>query len=168
MTNDNDLIRRGDAMEICESHGAAGEVIGDEIAAIPAVAASQPADPVTNADRCQQWHREDSAYGVLIYSLKQDGWRKGEPRMVNDVTIKIENANGSENDLDQIAARILAAIAAQPDPRDAQIAALVDAAVKMAEGIVVECNFDDVHSPDFGRRYLELRAAIASAKGGAA
>lgn len=27
--------------------------------------------------------------GSMVYSLKQDGWNKGEPRMVNDVWIGV-------------------------------------------------------------------------------
>jgi hypothetical protein len=27
--------------------------------------------------------------GSLVYNLKQDGWRQGEPRMVNDVWIAV-------------------------------------------------------------------------------
>ncbi len=29
------------------------------------------------------------ADGSLVYSLKQDGWDNGEPRMVNDVCVRI-------------------------------------------------------------------------------
>lgn len=49
MTNDNDLIRRGDAIEACRGLDPEGD-----IAAIPAVAASQPADPVINAGSRQR------------------------------------------------------------------------------------------------------------------
>ena len=62
-----------------------------------------------------EWNMDESEYGTLIYSLKQDGWRKGEPIMVNDVTIRIENANRSSHDLGPIAARILAALEPAPD-----------------------------------------------------
>ena len=61
-------------------------------------------------------------------------------------------------------ARITAAIEPAPDPRDAVIAQLVGAAEEMAAGVIVECDFDGDHSPDFGRRYVELRAALAAAK----
>ena len=62
-----------------------------------------------------EWNMDESEYGTLIYSLKEDGWRKGEPIMVNDVTIRIENANGSSHDLGPIAARILSALEPAPD-----------------------------------------------------
>ena len=61
-------------------------------------------------------------------------------------------------------ARIMAAIEPAPDPRDEVIAQLVGAAEEMAAGVIVECDFDGDHSPDFGRRYVELRAALAAAK----
>ena len=63
-------------------------------------------------------------------------------------------------------ARIMAAIEPAPDPRDEVIAQLVGAAEEMAVGVIVECDFDGDHSPDFGRRYVELRAALAAAKAG--
>lgn len=46
---------------------------------------------------------------VLLYTLKQDGWRKGEPVMVNDMTARLENANGSNNNLGKCAYRFIAA-----------------------------------------------------------
>jgi len=53
MTNDNDLIRRGAAMTILSNGSQTwGEAVA-AIAALPAVAASQPADPVINAGSCQ-------------------------------------------------------------------------------------------------------------------
>lgn len=57
-----------------------------------------------------EWHRDDNESSILLYTLKQDGWRRGEPLMVNDLTIRIENANGSQNDLRVVAADILKAL----------------------------------------------------------
>lgn len=61
-----------------------------------------------------EWNRSDNEGSILLYTLKQDGWRKGEPIMVNDLTIRIENANGSSNDLTAIAENILAALTPSP------------------------------------------------------
>ena len=79
-----------------------------------------------------EWNMDESEYGTLIYSLKQEGWRKGEPIMVNDVTIRIENANGSSHDLGPIAARILAALEPAPDARQEGWRAGVEAAKSIA------------------------------------
>ena len=96
----------------------------------PRAAAMLRACKTGDAPYQREWNMDESEYGTLIYSLKQDGWRKGEPIMVNDVTIRIENANGSSHDLGPIAARILAALeparvisprpeeTAHPVPRD--------------------------------------------------
>jgi hypothetical protein len=78
-----------------------------------------------------EWNMDESEYGTLIYSLKQDGWRKGEPIMVNDVTIRIENANGSSHDLGPIAARILAAL--NPAPDNSEWNAAIEAAANVAQ-----------------------------------
>lgn len=67
-------------------------------------------------------HRHDGDTSILLYTLKQDGWRKGQPVMVNDVMIRIENANGSQNDLGAIAERIRADLAA---PAPAEVEGLV-------------------------------------------
>lgn len=59
-----------------------------------------------------EWHRAGEEC-ILLYTLKQDGWRRGEPMMVNDITIRIENANGSSNDLATIADVVLSALTEQ-------------------------------------------------------
>jgi hypothetical protein len=63
------------------------------------------------------WHRSDNAGSILLYTLKQDGWRKGEPVMVNDIMIRIENANGSTNDLAALSDAILSALTPASDGR---------------------------------------------------
>lgn len=64
-----------------------------------------------------KWHCFENEYSILLYTLKQDGWRRGEPVMVNDLTIRIENANGSTDDLGPIADKLLAALTpASADP----------------------------------------------------
>jgi len=54
-----------------------------------------------------EWFRQDGDGVVLLYTLKQNGWHRGEPVMVNDVMIRIENAPGSSNDLGALADGIL-------------------------------------------------------------
>jgi len=61
MTNDNDLIRRGDALDAYTDWTLEPEEAIAKLRAIPAVVASQPADPVTNADRRQRVTRETLA-----------------------------------------------------------------------------------------------------------
>lgn len=48
------------------------------------------------------WHRADSAGQVLLYTLRQDGWRKGEPIMVNDIEVRIQASNGAVVDLEAV------------------------------------------------------------------
>ena len=62
----------------------------------------------------QEWHRIDGPGSILLYTLMQDGWRKGEPVMVNDVMVRIEAANGSETPIEQIAERILSTLSNPP------------------------------------------------------
>lgn len=57
-----------------------------------------------------EWHRADGDKSILLYTLRQDGWRKGEAVMVNDVTVRIEAANGSESPIEPIASAILSAL----------------------------------------------------------
>jgi hypothetical protein len=59
-------------------------------------------------------------------------------------------------------AELLAAAMQLPEVR-----ALVEAASKMAEGIIVECNFQNDHSQSYFSRYMNMRAALAPfTKGG--
>lgn len=61
------------------------------------------------------WHRSDNEYGgVMLYTLREDGWRKGQPVMVNDVTIRIERAHGSEADVEAIVRRVGSALVDVP------------------------------------------------------
>lgn len=67
-----------------------------------------------------EWLRE----GSLIYSLMQDGWRKGQPVMVNDVMIRVEVANRSTTDIEPIIQTIMSALAAAPvAPADSGLSA---------------------------------------------
>jgi len=81
MTNENDLIRRGDAHDAVRNTVSMSDAL-DAIATITAVAASQPADPVIKADSCQRvtvkplvWEHEHmegwvfARGGVLQYAI---------------------------------------------------------------------------------------------------
>jgi hypothetical protein len=65
-------------------------------------------------DVAEGWHVASNSGSVLIYCLKQDGWRKGEPVMVNDIMIRVENANRSSNDLQPIVDAIRRVLPAAP------------------------------------------------------
>lgn len=58
-----------------------------------------------------EWHRVDrSADSVLLYTLREEGWRRGEPVMVNDVMINIDRGSGSSTDIEPIVQRIRSAL----------------------------------------------------------
>lgn len=124
-----------------------------------------------------EWHRADSDRSILLYTLKQDGWRKGEPMMVNDLTVRIENATGSDHDLVPIADAILAALASRhqepvnepgewPDVDEiAQIIRTVDGghmqgAGQLAERIVVHLNLRAASIPKVEPRASTVFQAI--------
>lgn len=65
-------------------------------------------------DVAKGWHVASNSGSVLVYCLKQDGWRKGEPVMVNDIMIRVENANRSSNELQPIVDAIMRALPAAP------------------------------------------------------
>lgn len=67
-----------------------------------------------------EWHRADGVESILLYTLVQDGWRKGDPVMVNDIMVRIEAANGSETPIEPIANRILSALS-QPHPANERV-----------------------------------------------
>ncbi|MCZ7501980.1 hypothetical protein [Agrobacterium sp. ST15.13.015] len=77
-------------------------------------AAATPALSAQVQDVAEGWHVASNSSSVLIYSLKQDGWRKGEPVMVNDIMIRVENANRSSNELQPIVDAIMRALPAAP------------------------------------------------------
>lgn len=58
------------------------------------------------AEVLEEWHREDYGNSTLLYTLKQTGWRKGAPVLVNDKTIRIE----FDGDRGPIAACVLSAL----------------------------------------------------------
>lgn len=72
-------------------------------------ATHQPA-PQPVAVKPLEWHRADGSMSTLLYTLRQDGWRKGEPVMVNDVMVRIEKSPKSETDLEPIIASILSTL----------------------------------------------------------
>nr|WP_313665535.1 hypothetical protein [Brucella intermedia] len=49
------------------------------------------------------WSMDVGERSILLYSTRQDGWRKGQPVLVNDVTIRIERGRGSSADIEAVA-----------------------------------------------------------------
>lgn len=139
MTNENDLIRRGDALNICTRFPYL-EVIADAITALPAGATSQPANPVVKADSCQRTDVEEIFMSAVWGALKADANDLHKQRRILEA--------------------FRCAIDTQPDPRDAVIARLVEAAEKAA-AFIENLGFSENTVPT-------LHAAIAAAKGGAA
>ncbi len=159
--SDNDLIRRGDALELFDAPFLGG--VEDMIRALPAIAASQPADParvtvkplIWDADENGNYHAQSIRGCEAVYR-----WIK--PQVIDDDRVTYQ-AWGIEAEFDtpeaaqaaieaEIASEILAAIDVQPNPRDAQIAALVEA--------VEQYLAHDTYS------LAPMRAAIAAVKGG--
>jgi hypothetical protein len=100
--SDDDLIRRGDAFDTVKAN------IENGFTSALASIAALPAQGVP-----KDWHMVEGSLGsILLYTLRQDGWSRGQPLMVNDVMIRIESANGSQTDVAPIANSILAALAA--------------------------------------------------------
>ncbi len=56
------------------------------------------------------WSMDVGERSILLYASRQDGWRKGQPVLVNDVTIRIERGRGSSTDIQAVATDILRAI----------------------------------------------------------
>lgn len=70
----------------------------------------KPASPsVAEAD----WHRDDNDLGTLLYKLRPEVTRRGKGVMVNDITVRIERANGSETDIEPIVSLIHSTLAAR-------------------------------------------------------
>lgn len=84
------------------------------------------------------WHRE----GGLIYSLMQDGWRKGQPVMVNDVMIRVEACNRSETDIEPIVQTILAALRPQPSGETREAVARLEAELAHPCRVGSKCSVD--------------------------
>jgi len=156
------------------------------------VAASQHADPVTNADSRQRVVVKPDAAEILAKEMQAivavDRWKGRDLSAAPPEKWHHLRAETRKFWIDT-AARILAAINVQPDPRDAQIAALVDALdacianiehADMSDGVC--CCGDNMdghsnpmscgHAPvDMGEHYAHLaivkaRAALAAVKGG--
>jgi hypothetical protein len=67
------------------------------------------AHEITSED--PEWNVIYGDYGdALIYTLREDGFRKGKPVMVNDVMIRVEPANKSKTDIAPIVDKVVAAL----------------------------------------------------------
>jgi hypothetical protein len=171
MTNSDDLIRRGDAL------AASPYISQKRINAIPAVAASQTADPAVNAD-CRQrvtvkplvWEESNGCHNAITgllgsYSVVDGQWFDGEKWIEcvdNDAAIAAADAHNE--------AAIRSTIDMRPDPRDAQTdAALVEAAER-AERDLTDALKPDIPVVELLRlmsgAVLDLRAALAAVNGG--
>ena len=83
-------------------------------AAIRALSSHPQADKPSDDGAQGEWHRENGERSILLYTLRQDGWRKGQPVLVNDVTVRIELCSGSSTDISRIADTILATLPTPP------------------------------------------------------
>jgi len=159
MTNDNDLIRRGDALNIYTDWTLGPEEAIAKLRALPAVAASHPADPVINADRCQRVTVKPPYNDRIISDGFPAGWyiqdrldtneallcRKSDFAFGGSVCICLRpRAMDTDEWMGQ--ARMIAAgfeaqntaIDVQPDPRDAQIAAAMREGMRIAMTTPIE------------------------------
>lgn len=74
----------------------------------------------TSPLQSEQWHRANSDNSVLFYTLRQDGWNKGQPSMVNDIQVHVSLNNGSKHDLNSVADTLFASLPAAPTPEEGQ------------------------------------------------
>lgn len=83
-----------------------------------AISKLKPDYRVISAEPAQgeQWQRANSDNSVLFYTLRQDGWNKGQPSMVNDIQVHVSLNNGSKHDLNSVADTLFASLPAAPTP----------------------------------------------------
>jgi hypothetical protein len=109
-------------MDWVDDHAVKPAEISEMIGARAAIASkTNNVAPVAPSDDGVQgeWHRENDDRSVLLYTLRQNGWRKGKPVLVNDVTLRIERCPGSSADISHIADAIVAAL---PTPPSSEVA----------------------------------------------
>ena len=165
MTHDNDLIRRGDALALVGEWESMWNETAKAVLKLPAVAASQPADSVINADSCQRVTVKPLVWDGLVcvteYKYCLSYWEKEDEFVDSYTTMRrhptLEAAKAAAQA--DYATRILAALDVQPDTRDEVIARLVEAAKALemwdaARGYPVPYRVRD-----------PLRAALAAVKG---
>lgn len=80
----------------------------------PATTPATREDGASGADgeREADWKVSFSSDGgsALIYSLRQDGWRHGQPLMVNDIEVRVSASAKSESDINPVVQAILSAL----------------------------------------------------------
>jgi len=137
------------------------------------------------------WSMDVGERSILLYSSRQDGWRKGQPVLVNDVTIRIERGRGSSTDIEAVAAHILRAISGShptikielkrtasetPVPSHGGPAVAVTWELRL-NGVVIQQSYDRYRWSDrekaglkapagMQKRLLDLQAAIDGASSG--
>lgn len=193
MTNPNDTVSRRAVLVELTKHAKGSTVIGGQtfrtiqlgeaataVMAIPAVAASQPADPVTNADSRQrvvvnegpQPRGTKTCKGCLHF--KSEYWREpsgdgetfdsGTSADCTKANRSISTYLGDEPHVPEWCP--VAAIDVHPDLRDAQIAALVEA-LALAANRLQRCAVDyDTGSREFIETSEWAKEARAAVKGG--
>lgn len=80
------------------------------------ILSSIPSAPAPSSLAGGEWNREDHGNSTLLYTLKERGWRKGEPIMVNDKTVRIE----FDGDREPVIAAILAALSPEAPALDGE------------------------------------------------
>lgn len=137
------------------------------------------------------WSMDVGERSILLYSTRQDGWRKGRPVLVNDVTIRIERGRGSSADIEAVAADVLRAISGRhssikielkrtasetPVPSHGGPAVAVTWELRL-NGVVIQQSYDRYRWSDrekaglkapasMQKRLLDLQAAIDGASSG--
>lgn len=182
--SDNDLIRRGDALAELPKHANGITILGGQsyrsmtlevaleaIAALPADPVRVTIKPLVWEDPCaaNNWiHVARSVFGEYFVGIdggKHSAWLEAnvkphENKIGDDVGSVYEAKKLAEADYQKRfhKADLVTAINTQPDPRDAVIARLVEAAEK-ADGYDQDCGCNSC---------MGITLAIAAAKGGAA
>lgn len=102
---------------------------------------------MTDNNSAPEWHRSDNASSILLYTLKDELIRRGGKRIsVNDLTIRIENANGSQHDLGPLADCILAALQ-PPEAKPFKMCVSNDTLKSMIEADPDDADCDAGHFP---------------------
>lgn len=107
-----------------------------------------------------EWHRADNSNGsALLYTLRENGWRKGQPVLVNDVMIRIERGAGSETDIEAIIQRILSALSSSPG-KDGDSEIEIHEALKEVLDWLYNCQPDFIRDETWKKTERRAMAAL--------